>query len=144
MKSHTKPNTAFWIIAILALLWNLIGIYFWLYEYFLITDDIRATLPAGQVELMDAAPAWGMVVYGIAVFSGVLASILLIARKKLCVPIFLISLLAILVQMGHWIFAMDAVGVLGPEAIVMPLIVIAIAIFLYYYSKGAALKGWLR
>lgn len=144
MNSPTKPNTAFWIIAVLALLWNLIGIFFWFSENFMMTDEVRASLPAEQVELMDAAPGWGIIVYGIAVFGGVLASVFLLARNKLAVPVFLISLIAILVQMGYWIFAMDAVGVMGPQAIVMPLIVIAIAIFLYFYSKGAAQKGWLR
>jgi hypothetical protein len=144
MNAPTKPNKTFWIIAVLALLWNLIGIFFWVSENFLMTEEVRTTLPPEQLELMDAVPAWGIIVYGIAVFGGVLASVFLLACNKLAVPVFLVSLIAILVQMGYWIFAMDAIGVLGPQAIIMPLIVIAIAIFLYFYSKGAAQKGWLR
>ncbi len=144
MKTTTKPNKAFWLIAVIALLWNLIGIFFWVSENFLMTDEIKDALPPEQVELMNNAPSWGVIVYGIAVFGGVLASILLLAQKKLAVPIFLISLLAILLQMGYWIFGMNMIGVLGPQAIIMPLIVIAIAIFSYFYSKGAARNGWIQ
>lgn len=143
MNATNKPGKGFMIIAVLAIIWNLIGIYFWSYEHFMMTEEIKATLPAAQVEMMDVAPAWGMWVYAIAVFGGTLASILLALRKKIAVPLFLISLIAILVQMGYWIFGMDAVGKLGAEAIGMPLVVIAIAIFLYFYSKGAARNGWL-
>jgi hypothetical protein len=40
-------------------------------------------------------------------------------------------------------FAMDIVEKMGPSSLIMPLIVIAIAIFEYFYSKGAAKNGWL-
>jgi predicted neutral ceramidase superfamily lipid hydrolase len=143
MNTTNKPGTGFWIVAVIALLWNLIGILFWATEYFLMTDEMKATLPPEQLEMMNNAPAWGMWVYAVAVFGGTLASVLLLMRKKLSVPLFLISLLAILVQMGYWIFGMDSVAILGPESLIMPLIVIAIAIFLYFYSKGASKNGWL-
>lgn len=143
MNATTKPNTAFWIIAVLALLWNLIGVFFWVSEYFLMTEEIKAALPPEQIELMNNAPAWNIYVYGIAVFGAVLASVMLLMRKKLALPLFGISLIAILIVQGYWIFAMDTVGKMGPQALIMPLIVIAIAIFEYFYSKGAVRNGWL-
>jgi hypothetical protein len=82
MNTTTKPNTFFWIIGILALLWNIIGVYLWLYEYFLMTQEMRAALPPEQVEIMANAPSWSMYVYAIAVISGLLASVLLLLRKK--------------------------------------------------------------
>ena len=143
MNATTKPNTVFWIIGVLALLWNLIGVFFWVSEHCLMTDEIKATLPPAQVEMMNNAPTWGMYVYAIAVFGAVLASVLLLMRKKLAVALFGISMLCILIQMGYWIFGMDLVGAMGPRALIMPLIVIAIAIFEYFYSKGAARNGWI-
>lgn len=140
---RTKPNTAFWIIAVLALLWNITGVYFWIYEYYLMTEEVRATLPPAQVEIMATAPAWSMYVYGFAVFSGLLASFMLLLRKKLAVGLFLLSLIAVLVLQLYWIFAMDIIEKIGPQSLIMPLIVIALAIFEYFYSKGAARNGWL-
>lgn len=143
MNATTKPNTAFWIIAVLALLWNLIGVYFWLYEYFLMTEEIRATLPPEQVEIMASAPSWSMYVYGLAVFSGLLASVLLLMRKNMAVGVFLLSLIAALILQLYWMFGMDIIDKMGPQSLIMPLIVIALAIFEYFYSKGAARNGWL-
>ena len=143
MNTTTKPNTAFWIIAVFALLWNLIGVYLWLYEYFLMTDEVRATLPQEQVEIMASAPIWSMYVYGLAVIAGLLASVFLLMRKKLAVAVFLLSLIAVLILQLYWIFAMGSIEKLGPQSLFMPLIVIALAIFEYFYSTGAARNGWL-
>ncbi len=143
MNVTTKPNTAFWIIAVLALLWNLIGVFFWVSEYFLMTEEMRGTYSTEELGLINSAPSWIMYVYAIAVFGGVLASIMLLMRKKMATGLFGISLIAILIVQGYWIFAMDIVGVMGPQSLIMPLIVIAIAIFEYFYSKGAARNGWL-
>ncbi|HLT50021.1 MAG TPA: hypothetical protein VKZ90_06190 [Aequorivita sp.] len=143
MTTTPKPNTAFWIIAVLALLWNIIGVYMWLYEYFLMTDEIRDSLPPEQVEIMANAPAWNMYLYGLAVITGLLASLLLLMRKKSAVGVFMLSLIAVLVLQLYWMFAMDIVEKMGPSSLIMPLIVIAIAIFEYFYSKGAAKNGWL-
>jgi len=143
MNTTTKPNTAFWIIAVFALLWNLIGVYLWLYEYFLITDEVRATLPQEQVEIMASAPIWSMYVYGLAVITGLLASVFLLMRKKLAVAVFLLSLIAVLILQLYWIFAMGTIEKLGPQSLFMPLIVIALAIFEYFYSMGAARNVWL-
>lgn len=143
MNTTTKPNTAFWIIAVFALLWNLIGVYLWLYEYFLMTDEVRATLPQEQVEFMASAPIWSMYVYGLAVITGLLASVFLLMRKKLAVAVFLLSLIAVLILQLYWIFAMGTIEKLGPQSLFMPLIVIALAIFEYFYSMGAARNGWL-
>jgi hypothetical protein len=143
MTTTPKPNTAFWIIAVLALLWNIIGVYMWLYEYFLMTDEIRDSLPPEQVEIMANAPAWNMYLYGLAVITGLLASLLLLMRKKSAVGVFMLSLIAVLALQLYWMFAMDIVDKMGPSSLIMPLIVIAIAIFEYFYSKGAAKNGWL-
>jgi hypothetical protein len=107
------------------------------------TEEMRAKLPAEQIELMNNAPSWGIYIYAIGVFGGVAASILLLMRKKLAVGLFGYSLLAILILQLYWVFAMDIVEVMGPKSLIMPTIVIAVAIFEYFYSKGASRNGWI-
>ncbi len=139
----TKPNTGFWIIAVLALLWNLMGLFQYLATT-LMADTVNEALPEEQVALMDSLPAWYTYLFAIAVIAGTLASLLMLLRKKVAVPLFGLSLIAVLVQMGYWLFATDVMEVVGMQSVIMPLIVITIAIFLYFYNKGAAQKGWLR
>ncbi|MAK36848.1 MAG: hypothetical protein CMC15_11870 [Flavobacteriaceae bacterium] len=137
-----KPNKAFWIIAVLALLWNLMGVYqFYLGSFAL--ERIRDSVSVEEFTIMESLPSWYAFVFGIAVFTGVLGCFLLLARKKLAVPLFGISLLTVLVIEFYWLFATDIMEVSGLVAAVMPLIVIAISIFMYFYSKGAAQKNWL-
>ena len=107
------------------------------------TEEIRATLPPEQVEIMASAPSWSMYVYGLAVFSGLLASVLLLMRKNMAVGVFLLSLIAVLILQLYWMFGMDIIDKMSPQSLIMPLIVIALAIFEYFYSKGAARNGWL-
>ena len=138
-----KPNKAFWIIAVLALLWNLMGVYqFYLGSFAL--ERIRDSVSAEEFTIMESLPSWYAIVFGITVFTGVLGCFLLLARKKLAVPLFGISLLTVLVIEFYWLFATDIMEVSVLVAAVMPLIVIAISIFMYFYSKGAAQKGWLN
>jgi len=97
-----------------------------------------------EIMLLDALPSWYAIVFGIAVFTGLLGCLLLLMRKKAAISLYFISLLAVLLQMGYWIFATDVIDVMGAQAIIMPLVVIAICIFLYFYSKGAKQRGWLN
>lgn len=143
MNTVLKPNTAFWIIAVIALLWNLFGVFLWASEYFLMTEEMKAAMPPEQLELMNSAPSWNIIVYGIAVIGGLLASIFLLMRKKLAIALFGVSLIAVLIVQLYWILVLDTVTALGPQSLIMPLIVIALAIFEYFYSKGAARNGWI-
>ena len=64
-------------------------------------------------------------------------------KKGWAAPLFLVSLLAVIVQFGHWLFLANAMEVYGTEAVFMPLLVTAIAAFLVWYSRDAKSKGWL-
>ena len=141
--SNNKPNAVFWIISIIALLWNGMGIL----RYLGMTvwrDETMATLTDELKALVEALPSWMNYVFAVAVFAGFLGVLLMLLRRKLATPLLGISLLAVLVQMGYWLFATEIIDVEGVQGAIMPIVVIAVAIFLYFYSKGAAQKGWLR
>ena len=140
---QTKPNTSFWIISVLALLWNLSGMMTFFMEVF-ITPEALAALPEAERALYETSPAWTRVVFAIAVFGGTLGCIFLLIRKTLAVQLFIISLAAVLIQMLYYLTMTKAVEVYGLESFIMPLIVIAIAVFLVWYSKNTKAKGWIN
>ena len=144
MTTTNKPNKWFWIIAILALLWNLMGVTRYLMEAYNV-ESFRAKFNEDQLSLMDGSPAWLTAVFAIAVFSGLLACVTLLMKRKLAIILFGISLLFVLIQMISVWVTTDTIEVFGTlDGVVMPMIVIIISIFLYYYSKGASQKGWLN
>lgn len=145
MNVHAKPNTSYWIIAIFALLWNLMGVSAYLGQTFLMTDEMKAALPTEQIELINASPSWLNIIFAIGVFTGLLGCIMLLIRKKLAIPFFALSLLTVLIQNIYGWTMTNAAEVYGSmQGYLLPLTVIIISIFLYYYSKGAAQKGWLK
>ncbi len=133
-ESQNKPTTSFWIIGIVALIWNLMGVFKYLQMAYMTAEDLAA-LPSEQQPLYENIPAWVTAAFALAVFGGALGCILLLLRKKLATFVFIISFVSILAQMTYNILMSKALEVYGPGAIIMPIMVIAVGAFLLWYSK---------
>lgn len=138
--SQTVPIT-FWVIAVIALLWNLIGGATFV-SNMMITPESLALLPAEQQAMYAENPVWIKIIYGIATLGGIIASIGLLLRKAWSEKLFLVSLIAVLIQMGKSIFSLSDSG-LDMQQMTLPIMVILIALFLWYYSKKAIARGWI-
>ena len=146
MNTQPTPNKSFLIIAILALLWNIMGLFQFIMAAFmkeLMLETYSETYTPQQMELFLNTPNLYYVVFGICTITGVLASIALLLKKKIAVPLFLVSLVTVLVIQGFWMLGTQAIALLGTEAIIMPMLVIVTSIFLYFYCKGARQNNWL-
>lgn len=139
--STNKPTTTFWVISILALLWNIMGVVAYLGQAYM-TDEILGALPEAEQAYYNNIPAWVTAAFAIAVFTGALGCLALVLRKKWAKSLFILSLLAVLVQFIFNFFMQDYMEVTGTNSI-QPIIVIAIAIFLIWYSKKSEEKGWI-
>jgi hypothetical protein len=64
-------------------------------------------------------------------------------RKAWAIPLFLGSLIAVVIQMGHALILTTALEVYGVQVIIMPILVIGISLFLWYYTKSSAAKAWI-
>lgn len=140
--SNKKPEIAFWIIGIIALLWNLMGVAAYLMQAYMTEEDLLA-LPLEEQALYADIPAWVTGAYALAVFGGALGCILLLLRKKLATFVFMISFVSILAQMSYNIFMTKAAEVYGPGGLIMPVMVILIGAFLIWYSKKKESEGIL-
>ena len=137
-------NTPTWfkIVAVVALLWNLLGCFAFFSDLRLSPADL-AKLPEAQQALYAARPGWAVAATAVAVFGGVLGSIGLLLRKKWALPVFVLSLLGILVQdFGLFVLAKGA-SLAGPVAGVMQGIVLAVGIGLVLLGRKGIARGWL-
>jgi uncharacterized protein with PQ loop repeat len=139
----SKPTRWFWILGIAALIWNLFGVMAYIMQVTL-SDEALAQLPADQRMLYETIPAWATAAFATAVFAGVLGCIALLLRKTWATPLFVLSLVGVLVQMFHAFFLTDSMAVNGPGSAAMPLLVIIIAAGLVWYSRLASARGWLN
>ncbi len=142
-ESKIKPTTSFWIIGIIALIWNLMGVFAYLQEAYMTVEDLAA-LPPDQQALFENVPAWVTGAFAFAVFGGALGCILLLLRKKLANFVFIISFIGIIAQMTYNLLLSKALEVYGPGRMIMPIMVIVIGAFLIWYSKKMESKGILN
>ena len=137
-------NTPTWFkaLAVLTLLWNLLGCLAFFSDLRLSPEDL-ATLPEPQQALYAARSAWAVAATAIAVFGGALGSVGLLLGKKWALPAFVLSLLGILVQdFGLFVLANGA-SLAGPAAVVMQAVVLAVGIGLALLSRKGIARGWL-
>lgn len=137
-------NTPTWfkVVAVLALLWNLLGCFAFFSDLRISPEDL-AKLPEAQQALYAARPGWAVAATAIAVIGGVLGSIGLLLRKKWAFPVFVLSLLGIVVQDVGLLVLADGVSLAGPVAVVMQAVVLAVGIGLVLLSRKAIARGWL-
>ena len=141
MTQSNKPGIAFWIIGILALIWNGIGVLNYLGRVYMTDEQIQALDEANRAYL-ESVPAWVTAAFATSVFAAFIGCIGLLMRKKWSVPLFVLSLLAVLAQSVHTFFIQDAIAMEG-ATLGLSIAVIVISIFLVWYSKNAKNKGIL-
>ncbi|WP_282160678.1 hypothetical protein [Ulvibacterium marinum] len=141
-KSMEKPPVWFWIVSIVALLWNLMGVLAYLQQAFM-TEEALAALSEPERLLLETRPAWATAAFALAVWGGLLGCVALLLRKKWARPVLIISLIGILVQMIHSFFISKNLEVYGPGEISMPILIILIGVGLVFFARIATRKLWI-
>lgn len=122
-----RPGGLYWTVAVVALVWNLIGVATYLGSVM------------GETATAPAMPAWVTGAYAIAVFGGTFGAVGLLLRKAWAVPLFALSLVAVIAQWGYILIAMD----MEPAGLVLPVLILLIAAYLLWAAISAKNKGWL-
>lgn len=132
----------FKVVAVAALLWNLLGCLAFFSDLRLSAEDL-ARLPASQQALYAARPAWAVAATGLAVLGGVLGCIGLLLRRKWAWVILALSLIGIVIQDFGLFVLVDGARLAGPVALVMQTIVLLVGIGLVILARKGIARGWL-
>lgn len=141
-EQNTTIPKSFRIIAVIGLIWNGLGILNFVGQTFM-SEETLAAMPEDQQALFENVPMWITILFALAVITGTLGCIGLLMKKSWAVPLFLVSMIAAVVQMLHGLFMTEMVSVMGTPAIITTFLVIIISISLYWYSRQCKAKGWL-
>lgn len=127
-----KPHLSFWIVAIAGLIWNMMGSM----NYIMQTnpETVAQMLDVYQM-IINGRPSWATAGFAIAVFGGSVGCILLLLRKNVAVPVFMLSLAGIVLTLIH---ATMLVGMV-PSSVLSVLVGGA----LLWYATIARRKNWL-
>jgi len=152
--SVNKPPAWYWLVAVAALLWNLLGGFVFTIMVLMVSgtldiasEEALAGLTESQrsqqittKEVILSTPMWSNVAFAIAVGFGLAGSIALLLRRKVALPFFVVSLLGVLVQNSYNFLLSDAVEKMG--AGLSPL-VIGVAVALTPFTLYCSNKKWL-
>ncbi|GAA4899184.1 hypothetical protein GCM10023311_25500 [Flaviramulus aquimarinus] len=134
--STNKPPIWFWIVSVIALVWNGMGINAYLQQAYN-TESYQAMYTTEQQEIAANLPIWVTAAFAIAVFAGALAALLLLLRKKLATKLWMLSLIAVILQMGYLLINGYA------SSIGMTIMIIVFAFVFVWFSRLSASKGWI-
>ena len=142
MNNKTKQNTSrFYIISVLALIWNILGVIAYLGQVYM-PQEVKQALPPAEQAYYANVPSWVTGAFAIAVFAGALGCIALLLKKKIAISLLFISLIAVLVQFVYNTIIQTDMEVTVAK-LVWPVLIIAIAIFLVWFSKDSKTKGYI-
>lgn len=138
-----RPPILFWFIGAVALIWNLFGFSVYYMTVTATPETLAAAYTPEQVAFIGSTPVWATSVFALSVTTGVLACVFLLLRKSLATPLFIVSLVAILVQNINSFVLMDAVEMFGTTPVYIQTVVVLFAVFLIFYSRHATSKRWI-
>lgn len=144
--TEETPNASKWltVVAILAIVWNLIGVAMF---YKGINPDPEALAALNyseeQIAYTMATPSWAIIANIIAILTGLLGSIALLIRNKSAYFLFAVSLIAIMAVMID-AFMRNGFGIVGGASNGLSIAVIIIGIYLFWTAHIANTSGALK
>ena len=133
-----KPPTSFYIIGVVFLVWNIIGFMFYLQHAMMTPETVPEGVDATMLAFIEATPVWATSAYAIAVNVGMIASIMLLLRRSIALPLYVVSLAGALVLDFDSFVLRDVVAIWGGGAYIVPSAVVIIGVVEICYSRSVA------
>lgn len=139
-KSH--PPKWYWVVCILALIWNLLGASAYLQQT-MTPDDLLSKMDKAVADLINNRPAWATAAFAVAVWGGVLGSLLLLLKNKLALLVLQLSLVGIIIQMIYNYFISKSLADYGPGEHMMSIMILGFGIYLVYFARKSKAARWV-
>ena len=125
--------------AILATLFMMVGAV----SYVLYVYADPATMPLDQRALHEAEPWWMTGAYGLAVWPGLLGTVLLLMRKKLAVPVLLVALIGTVVWFAGFFIVPALRANMSSSELTVPAVVLVLTWTIFWFARHSRQRGWL-
>lgn len=141
--ANTETPMTHWLIAGAGLIWNVFGLMIYVMTVRATPEQLAAQYNAAQIAFMESVPVWATSANAIAVTAGVLACVALLMKRAIALPLFIVSLVALLVQDLHAFVLEDVVALFGMVPVYIQGTVLVVQIGLIFYTLSAKKIGLL-
>jgi len=137
-----KVPVWFWIVAVLAVVWNFGGVF----DYVMTktNDAYLESFTPEQVAYFTGFPAWYVAIWASAVFAAFFASLALLLRMKIALPLFALSLVLFVANTIYIYGFTPAVEMMGAGGSVFSVFIFLSLIALTLLSRWAIKAEILR
>lgn len=144
--TETTPTRApihFWIVAVLAVLWNAVGAFDFLATQ-LQMESWMAAFSEEQLAFFYGIPVWAVITWGIATWGALFGSLAMLVRLRWAWHLFVLSLVAMLATSFQNFVLANGAEIMGTGGMIFSGVIVAIGIFLVFYSRAMLQRGVLR
>lgn len=139
----TKPAVWFWVVGVLALIWNAMGVFAYIAEVTMSPDAV-AELSEAERALRASAPAWYTGAFAIAVFAGTVGCAALLIRRRWALWLLVASFAGVILQQLYFFLLSDVGASLESGALIMTITIPIVAALLIWFARVASAREWLR
>ena len=140
-----KPPWHMWLIGVIAVLFNSIGVFDFVMsmargaEY-----QASAGMAPAQIAHYQSMPGWMTAAWAVGVFAAFIASILLLLRNQRAVPAFVLSLAAFCITLLYTYVLTDGGAIMGPQMAITSAVIAALLALFAWYARVMTVRGVLR
>lgn len=141
LNTDQKTPWHLWLVGIVGLLWNAMGAM----DYIMTktrNEQYMSAFTPEQLDFFYGLPVWVVACWAIAVWGAVLGCILLLLRKAIAVPVFLVSFIAMVITSFHNFVLSNGLEVIGDTfSLVFSGIIFVAALGFWLYSRAMQKRG---
>ncbi len=143
MTQDKKPPVWFWALGIFALIWNGLGIGAYANDIMMTAEKLAGMTELEQ-NLFVNRPFWASAAFAVAVIGGFMGSIMLLLRRRIAVRLFLMSLIAVLIQFASYFILDGYADYFSQNGWSMPISIPILAVAFLIFARWAEKSGFLR
>tara|TARA_R110000772_G_scaffold20725_7_gene57586 strand:+ start:1959 stop:2390 length:432 start_codon:yes stop_codon:yes gene_type:complete len=136
MTQDRKTPIWFWIIGIVALIWNGLGVGAYASDIIMSAEDF-AKLTEVEQNLFANRPYWATAAFAVAVIAGFGGSVMMLLRRPIAVRLFLLSLIAVMIQFSSYFILDGYADYIGQTGWIMPISILILAVVFFLFARWA-------
>ena len=142
--SPSAPSTPIhlWIVGVLAVIWNCIGAGNYVMTQFRVESYMSSFTPE-QLDYYYGFPAWAVAFWALAVWGGLVGSILILLRKGVAEIVLLVSLVSMVINSIYAYGMSNGMEIQGSGGFAFTVLIFLIALGLWIYARAMRAKGVL-